>query len=165
MREIKFRVFSKIQNKMIYSNHCPFSIDILELKYYGSTMFATVRFERPFETLIKTDGYKGVNPTLNGYWKGKEFYDRQSFENFEEKDLMQFTGLKDKNGKEIYEGDILFYEEDIEDGNPSVRAQNHMVKYYLGRFSISSLNMKYWKIIGNIYEATEKQLKEWRIEK
>ena len=41
---------------------------------------------------ITRDGY--------GYWKENSIPTRS-------KELMQYTGLKDKNGKEIYEGDIV----------------------------------------------------------
>lgn len=67
MRDIKFRVWDKRWNKMIYDVQ-----DTFEENY-----------------------------TLGIDYFGQYLKNEDSFE------VMQYTGLKDCNGKEIYEGDIL----------------------------------------------------------
>jgi len=108
--------------------------------------------------------------TDNTYGKSKplEFGERNSFKN-EETDrhiLMQYTGLKDKNGKEIYEGDIIQcpkYYETPEYGYNPIELAGHVV-FEEGAWRLSEGSYLHnehesyggdLEVIGNIYENPE----------
>lgn len=129
MREIKFRAWDNVNNKMF--NDC------FSLKSHGSTIW-------------------------------------NKFEKEASEDLMwmQFTGLKDKNGKEIYEGDIvqqLFpnFEWDELDNPKVARWVNKIseIEYRNHGFWVkdedfgwegeSLWNWTNLEIVGNIYENPE----------
>ena len=136
MREVKFRAWDKEEKRMLY----------------GDDVVITYN-EICFEDMKKEDCKNA---------KGMRLWVKEQDDVIGVHDavFMQYTGLKDRNGKEIYEGDILALKTHY---NEVVFG---FVVFNYGAFCLSSRETYYddelisnlgveFEVIGNIYENPE----------
>jgi len=140
MREIKFRVYL---DKIYYQNeHNEYDTNLVGIDFLNKTI------------------------TFAGYTDGEEVdnLEKYSFDENDilyEKDLkiMQYTGLKDMKGKEIYEGDIVFessgeeyFKVVFEDGSFRAEFEGDFEEY---SFDLIDVVAQGCEVVGNIYENLE----------
>lgn len=117
---------------------------------------------RAWNASVKRMTYFGLPPVITGDWEDKMgMFFKASDDVFlsSYSDPMQFTGLHDKNGKDIYEGDVVenglsgtWVVQPLEQGAFSLLGVCQ--KYRDCNYLISALNSE-CEVIGNIHENPE----------
>ena len=137
MREIKFRAFLKT-NK------------IVEKKYVKKDVLTLIEVEKGLYDVVALD-FQDKEAKLYDWDKQVEF--KVSFSEIE---LLQYTGLQDKNGKEIYDGYIVRDKYGVK--IPMVVTWDDVGFRTLGKHNgeqYVGYVKDFCEVIGNIYENPE----------
>lgn len=156
-RVIKFRVWDRALNKMITKENVKGLLDTVNTgDYYTDYTYSAEEWYPAYDILTIFDYFEDIQD---------RYIEDTSTKRFE---LMQYTGFHDKNGKEIYEGDIVeyenFWEADFEykSGIAVIRWDNENTGFYgecqgyhyeLDLFNLAE-NL-FPEIIGNEYDNPE----------
>lgn len=141
MKDIKFRAFHKPTSKKMF--------DVVQIDFTNKIVFS-------YERIHNTSKYS--------------YFDTVSY-NFSDCELMQYTGLTDCEGKEIFEGDIVevefddYYSNDfftIDEGSIFIgkiifESFGYYIEFddtYMSINDINTFNIKI-KILGNIHQNPE----------
>jgi uncharacterized phage protein (TIGR01671 family) len=134
MREIKFRAWHKAEKKMYGNPENTCWVEMLRVS--GEAGFDECDVD------LTTENGEGQSVS------------------FDEVVLMQYTGLKDKNGKEIYEGDIIkLYPSDK--SGVQILWDEHIAGFGFGNQTMADhLNFRKlaainYEVIGNTYSSPE----------
>ena len=118
-------------------------------------------WDKETKSMIKEVWEIGLKSNYNQPWL---MGDDKRTDNFE---LMQYTGLKDKDGKEIYEGDVARIWADPKDYN-GYKGHNYIGVVEWDEFILGFIlsdghglkDFEFIEIVGNIYENPELLNKE-----
>ena len=152
--EIKLKAWQKFHKKMI---------DVTEIRFDGSGKIKSVSTYNENQC-PRSITYSDINEDFRLERDGESCLK-----------LLQYTGLKDKNGIEIYEGDLVRYKSEFTspwDGQTRLKVDSlHNVVFHEGAFMTQPINgnsgfheLRYkadssdgssLELVGNIYENPE----------
>lgn len=110
------------------------------------------------EKIVDVEGIDFMNKVINYIYNDYENNGQEIIgAYFEDIELMEYTGLKDKNNKEIYEGDIVIHHSkmckiifNVEEARFVLRDDEFELE-----IPFTNNNNKRMEIVGNIYENPE----------